>query len=132
MNTERLHALNPVTLAYIGDAVFSLYVRTRVLDTAEYKAHELTARVNACVNASAQSDMLEKILPVLTDEEKDVVRRGRNCHTPSKAKNARLMDYKRATALEALFGWLYLNGNTVRLEELQEMCIQDTLKEKTF
>ena len=64
------------------------------------------------------------LLPILTDEEKDVVRRGRNCHTPSKAKNAGLMDYKRATALEALFGWLYLCGRHERLQELEKRCVE--------
>ena len=70
-----------------------------------------------------QSAMLEAVLPVLSDEEKDVARRARNCHTPAKAKNAGLMDYKRATALEALFGWLYLRGEIARLEELETLCL---------
>lgn len=118
-----MNTLNPVTLAYIGDAVFSLFVRTRVVASADYKANELNHRVNACVKAVAQSAMLEHILPQLTDEEKDVIRRGRNCHTPAKAKNAGLMDYKRATALEALFGWLYLHKEYERLEQLETLCV---------
>lgn len=129
--------MNPVTLAYIGDAVFSLFVRTRMLEKAEYRSRELNAKVNACVKATAQSAMLEAVLPVLSDEEKDVARRARNCHTPAKAKNAGLMDYKRATALEALFGWLYLRGEIARLEELETLCIssvdaKETHKEKLF
>ncbi len=123
MESDKINALNPVTLAYIGDAVFSLFVRTRVLANAEYKSGELNKRVNSFVNAVAQSAMLEKIIPELTDDEKDVVRRGRNCHTPAKAKNTGLMDYKRATALEALFGWLYLTEQTERLNSLQTMCM---------
>ena len=124
MEQEKINALSPVTLAYIGDAVFSLYVRTCVLERAEYKPNEITSKVNFFVKAVSQSVMLEKILPLLTDEEKDVVRRGRNCHTPSKAKNAGLMEYKRATALEALFGWLYLRGETERLEYLEGECLK--------
>lgn len=123
MDAEKVNAMNSVTLAYVGDAVFSLYVRTRVVESADYKSGELNSRVNACVKAVAQSVMLERILPELTDEEKEVVRRGRNAHTPAKAKNAGLMDYKRATALEALFGWLYLKGDTGRLEQLESACV---------
>lgn len=122
MEHEKVNTLNPVTLAYVGDAVFSLYVRTRIVESADYKSSELNKRVNSLVKAVSQSAMLDIILPRLTDEEKDVVRRGRNCHTPAKAKNAGLMDYKRATALEALFGWLYLRGDTVRLEELEDLA----------
>lgn len=127
MNDDRRNALNSVTLAYVGDAVFSLFVRTAAVERAELKAGDLNRAVNGCVKAVAQSAMLEKLLPVLTEAEQDVVRRGRNCHTPAKAKNAGLMDYKRATALEALFGWLYLGGQTERLEELERMCIEGLL-----
>lgn len=124
MEQERINALSPVTLAYIGDAVFSLYVRMRVLECAEYKPNEINAKVNSFVKAVSQAVMLEKISPLLTEEERDVVRRGRNCHTPSKAKNAGLMEYKRATALEALFGWLYLREDIERLEYLENECIK--------
>ena len=127
MEVERINSLSPVTLAYIGDAVFSLYVRNRAVEAAEYRPAELNAKVNACVRATAQSAILERIQPLLTEEEKDVVRRGRNCHTPYKAKNAGLMDYKRATALEALFGWLYLSGNHARLQELQSAGVDGML-----
>ncbi len=120
---EKINSLGSVTLAYIGDAVFSLFVRERVVSCAEFRAGECNARVNALVKAAAQADMLETVLPVLTEDEKDVVRRGRNCHTPAKAKNTSLTAYKRATALEALFGWLYLRGETARLQQLQEMCV---------
>ena len=123
MNNERINELNPVTLAYIGDAVFSLFAREFVLNSAEYKSHELNVKVNSLVKAQSQSQMLENVLNILTEQEKDVVRRGRNCHTPAKAKNAGLMDYKRATALEALIGWLYLGGQTERLNEIMLACV---------
>lgn len=122
MQSDKINALNSVTLAYIGDAVFSLYVRARIVDRADFKSGELNSRVNALVKATAQSAMLEKVSEILTEEEQDVVRRGRNCHTPAKAKNTGLMDYKRATALEALFGWLYLKGDIERLEYLENLC----------
>lgn len=120
---DKVNSLGSVTLAYIGDAVFSLFVRERVVCAAKYRAGECNARVNALVKATAQSAMLDRVLPLLTDEEKDVVRRGRNCHTPAKAKNTALSDYKRATALEALFGWLYLRGEHERLGELEAICV---------
>jgi len=101
-----------------------LYVRTRIALSAQYRTAELNSRVNKYVKATAQSAMLEKISALLTEEEADVVRRGRNCHTPAKAKNTGLMDYKRATALEALFGWLYLKGDTERLERLEALCME--------
>ena len=124
MICENVNAFNSVTLAYIGDAVFSLYVRTRIALSAQYRTGELNTRVNKYVKATAQSAMLEKISALLTEEEADVVRRGRNCHTPAKAKNTGLMDYKRATALEALFGWLYLKGDTERHERLEALCME--------
>ena len=125
MDTKAVGELNPVTLAYIGDAVFSLYVRSRVVHEADYKADEATGKANSCVKATAQSAMLERIMPMLTESEADVVRRGRNCHTPQKAKNAGLMDYKRATALEALLGWLYLRKEYPRLKEICDECVKD-------
>lgn len=125
MDDEKLNNLGSVTLAYIGDAVFSLFVRTRVVQAADYRSGECNARVNALVKATAQSAMLGKLSLHLTEVEQDVVRRGRNCHTPAKAKNTGLMDYKRATALEALFGWLYLKGEHERLEELETLCIEE-------
>lgn len=120
---ERVNSLGSVTLAYIGDAVFSLFVRERVVESAEFRAGECNARVNSFVRATAQAKMLDTILPLLSEEEADVVRRGRNCHTPAKAKNTSLSDYKRATAFEALLGWLYLRGDKARLEELECLCM---------
>ncbi len=127
MEEERINALNSVTLAYVGDAVFSLFVRTAALEKAEPRTNALNRTVNGCVKAAAQSAMLEKISPLLSEREQDVVRRGRNCHTPAKAKNASLADYKRATALEALFGRLYLAGEHARLQELMQACIEGML-----
>lgn len=127
MDADKINSLNPVTLAYIGDAVFSLYVRLHMVEESEYKAAEVNRLVNSYVKATSQSAMLARITPLLTEEEQDVVRRGRNCHTPYKAKNAGLMDYKRATALEALFGWLYLREDFARLTELEEACIKENI-----
>ena len=122
--------MNPVTLAFIGDAVFSLYVRVRIAEEADYKPGVATEIANSCVNAVSQSAMLEKITPILTESEADVVRRGKNSHVPQKAKTAGMMEYKRATALEALLGWLYLRGEHDRLNEICGECVRDFLDKK--
>ena len=117
--------LNPVTRAFIGDAVFSLYVRGRVVEEADYKPKDATEKANLCVSATKQAEMLERIAPVLTEVEAEVVRRGKNSHVPQKAKNAGIMEYKRATALEALLGWLYLRGEYSRLKEICDECVKE-------
>lgn len=123
--------LSPVSLAFLGDAVFSLYVRERLIAESDCKSGELTKRSCAFVKASAQSEMLSFIEEKLTDEEKDVVRRGRNTHTSGKAKNATLSDYRRATAFEALLGHLYLCGEKERLDEIMRECFVYRQKELT-
>lgn len=124
MDKGKRDELNPAVLAYVGDAVFSLYVRARITGVSDAKSGELTRRANRFVRASAQSLMLESIADKLTAQESDVVRRARNCHTASKAKNASLSDYRRATALEALLGWLYIGGENDRLDEIQNLCYE--------
>lgn len=119
---EKINQLNPVVWAFVGDAVFSLYVRAMLANKYDFKSGELTKRTSLYVKATAQSAMLEIVTPFLTATESDIVKRARNCHTGSKAKNAGLMDYKRATALEGLFGWLYLNNQHERLNQLQKIC----------
>lgn len=115
-------AVSPISLAFVGDAVFSLYVRERLTLAHDFRSGELSKLSSMYVNAAAQSKMLLHIMPMLSDEEAAVAKRARNAHTGSKAKNAGIGDYHRATGLEGLFGWLYLSGQTDRLEELQEIC----------
>lgn len=105
------------TLAFVGDAVYSLMVR-------EYLAKKFPERKNlhnmsvADVNCHAQSIAAELLIPVLTEKELAVYKRGRNMNSVSSPKRADVVDYRRATGVEALFGWLYLSGNEKRIKEL--------------
>ena len=110
--------LNPQSLAFVGDAVFSLYIRQRIVLADEVNVnlqHKLTTNY---VKASGQSEIIAKISELLTEEELKIFKRARNYKTNNIAKNAKVVDYKRATGLEALIGYLYLTGNNNRLTEL--------------
>lgn len=115
---ENPKELSPLVLAYIGDAVFELFVRTMVLSLGNAPVNKMHKRSREIVKAKGQSDMYFKISDKLTEEEQSVFRRGRNAKSHTMPKNADLMDYKHATGLEALFGYLYLQGNMERLTEL--------------
>lgn len=123
MDIKRLDSLAPVTLAYVGDAVFTLFVRAALAERYDCKTGRLGGMCSKIVCASTQSALLEAIMPDLTESEADVARRCRNTHTPSKAKNASMGDYKRATALEGVIGYLYLNGQHDRLDKILNMCL---------
>lgn len=110
--------LSALALAYVGDAVFEMLVRTRVLSWGNAPVNILNKKARGIVNAKAQSDMYFRIEDMLTDEEKSVFRRGRNTKSHTVPKNADIMDYRHATGLEAVFGYLYLSGNTERAIEL--------------
>ncbi len=121
MDETRLTNLSPVTLAYIGDAVFTLYVRARLAEEYDFKTDRLGKLCSSYVCASMQSAVLGMCGEELTQEEQDIARRCRNTHTPAKAKNASMSDYKRATALEGVIGYLYLKQERTRLEELLKL-----------
>lgn len=117
--TEREALLiSPIRLAYIGDAVYDLHVRTGLIFKGE-KARTMHLAAVQTVNAAAQAQALLKVTDMLTETECDVVRRGRNAHghhgTPKRVSTA---DYAHATGLEALLGFLYLTGRMTRLEEI--------------
>ena len=106
------------SLAFLGDAVFGLMVRERLVRQANRPAGKLHEESVKLVNARAQADAASRLAAVLTDEELAVYRRGRNSHTSHTPKNQSVTDYHSATGLECLFGFLYLKGQTRRLEEL--------------
>lgn len=112
--------LSPLTLAFVGDSVFDLLVREMLVCQANRSANRLHKLAVERVCASAQSDAVRKLLDggLLTDEEIAVLKRGRNAHTNHLPKNASEQEYHYATALETLFGYLYLAGRTQRLREL--------------
>ena len=108
---------SPLALAYLGDAVYELFVRTYLLKDLNMPVQKLHKTASTMVNAKAQSDLYQKIKDCLTEEETAVYKRGRNTnsHPP---KNADLIDYKSATGVEALIGYLYLKGDSERILEL--------------
>lgn len=113
--------LSPLNLAFVGDTVFDLFVRESLVCQANRPVNKLHKQATQMVKAQAQAAAAEKILPVLTEEELSVFKRGRNAHVNHKAKNASEGDYHYATAVEALFGYLYLSGELDRLRELFEI-----------
>lgn len=123
LDEREARVMNPQVLAFVGDAVYSLYIRQRIVLVSNAKVKDLHASVTKFVNARGQSNFIEKLLPLFTENEMSVFKRGRNYKTLSMAKNASPIEYKRATGLEAVFGYLYLSGNIDRLNELLSMCI---------
>ena len=110
--------LNPVVLAFVGDAVYSLYVRERLVYSGDGKAADFQRAAAKVVSAKGQSEFLNTVLPLFTDEEEEIFRRGRNAKKATKSKNATATEYNRSTGLEAVFGYLYAIGDVARLEEL--------------
>ncbi|MGI5840292.1 MAG: Mini-ribonuclease 3 [bacterium] len=114
-NDRYVSSLPSLTLAYIGDAVFELFIRVMLLRQGSTKVTTLHNATIKRVRAAAQADFLRVIEPLLTEEEKNVVRRGRNAKVVRTPKNADIQTYHYSTALEALIGYLYLLGRTDRL-----------------
>ncbi len=114
----RARQLNPVVLAFVGDAVYTLLIRERLALSSGEKTGALNKRASELVSARGQSDLLERILPLLTEEEAEIYRRGRNAKKPTKSKNASVGEYVRSTGFEAVIGYLYLTGQNKRIEEL--------------
>ena len=118
---EEVNQMSPLTWAYVGDCVYELYIRTKLVDTTKLKPHELHIKSVKYVKAQAQAETLKKLETILTEEEKEIVRRGRNTQTHHIAKNASMQDYMYATAFEALIGYLYLKKQYDRLFEMMKM-----------
>ncbi len=115
--------LSPLVWAYVGDSVYELFIRTKLVNNSNAKPHKLHIESIKYVKAKAQADILNKIENKLTEEEKDIVRRGRNTENHHVAKNSNVADYSKATAFEALIGYLYLSKQDGRLQEILEFCI---------
>lgn len=116
--------LSPLVWAYVGDSVYELFVRTKLTNKSNAKPHKLHIESIKYVKAKAQADILKKIQDKLTEDEKDIVRRGRNTENHHVAKNANVADYSQSTGFEALIGYLYLTKQDERLEEVLNMCIE--------
>lgn len=117
MKTEAAQ-LNPVALAFVGDAVYSEYVRERLALSGCGKVAQLQKTAAHIVSATGQSAFLDKLLPHLNEEELEIFRRGKNAKKATKSKSASSLEYNRSTGFEAVLGYLYLTGNEARIREL--------------
>ena len=120
---EEVDLMSPLTWAYIGDAVYELYVRNKLINETNLKPHKLHIEAIKYVKASAQAKILEKIKDKLTEEEMEIVRRGRNTQNHHLAKNATVQEYMYSTAFEGLIGYLYLTKQDERLKEILDMSM---------
>lgn len=116
---------SPLTLAYIGDSIYDLVIRTIVVKQGNCPANKLHKRASAFVKAPAQAELIEKIMPRLTEEEEQIYKRGRNAKSYSMAKNASMLEYRKATGLEALMGYLYLKNEMSRMIDLIKAGLEE-------
>ena len=119
-----LRDYSPLTLAYIGDGIYELVIRTIMVKRANGPVQRVHKRVSSLVKAAAQAEMSERLLPELSEEETAVLKRGRNAKSYTKAKNATVSEYRKATGLEALFGYLYLKKDMRRIVELVKIGLE--------
>ena len=127
LEEKDLRTYSPLTLAYIGDGVYELVIRTVLVKKGNCPVNQLHRKARSLVKAASQSAMMEFIEPMLTEEEHSVYRRGRNAHSPTMAKHATMADYRRATGFEALMGYLYLKEDFCRIVELVRAGIREDL-----
>ncbi|MCR5826734.1 MAG: ribonuclease III [Oscillospiraceae bacterium] len=118
MPEDQIHAISSIALAHLGDAVYELLVRTWLCVHGKATGRTLHRATVALVCAAKQAELSERLLPLLREEELDVFRRGRNANVHTIPHSADRATYQKATALEALFGWLYLKGEKERINAL--------------
>ena len=115
--------VSPLSLAYIGDAVYEVYIRSYIMRSDNMPVAKLHKAATRYVSARAQAQIVKSIMDDFTAEELSVYKRGRNAHSYTSAKNADIVDYRMATGLEALLGYLHIKKDTARLEEIITKCI---------
>ena len=125
LEDQDIRSYSPLTLAYIGDGVYELIIRTILVKKGNCPVNRLHKKASSLVKAAAQSGIMEVIEEKLTPEELSVYRRGRNAHSPAMAKHATMADYRRATGFEALMGYLYLKEEYERMITLIRMGIRE-------
>lgn len=123
INPNEVNQYSPLVLAYIGDTVYEIFVRTFILAEGNAPVHKLHRKAVHYVKAKAQSDVIHSIMEKLTSEEQDIVRRGRNAKSGTIPKNADVTEYKYATGFESLLGFLYLKREYSRLLEVLKMAV---------
>lgn len=117
------HLMNPIVLAYMGDAVYEVYIRQYVISSGNHKPNQLHKASTGFVSAKAQAKLLEALIPMLTEEETDMVKRGRNAKSGTTAKNADVLEYRHSTAFECLIGYLYYKQSYARLKEILDYAL---------
>ena len=127
LEDQDIRSYSPLTLAYIGDGVYELIIRTILVKKGNCPVNRLHKKASSLVKAAAQSAIIKKIEEELTQEEHDIYRRGRNAHSPTMAKHATMADYRRATGFEALMGYLYLKEDYERMITLVRKGIGEEL-----
>lgn len=127
LKEPKASAYSPLTLAYLGDAVYELVIRTILVEQANAPVNKLHKRSSALVKASAQAQLLQVMEPHLSEEEAAVYRRGRNAKSYTMAKNASMIDYRMATGFEALMGYLFLEREFERILELIRLASKELL-----
>ena len=118
-----VNTMSPLTWAYVGDSMYELFVRMRLVNNTKLKPHGLHVEAIKYVKAKAQADILSKIENELTEKELEIVKRGRNAENHHLPKNATVQEYMYSTGFEALIGYLYLTKQDERLEEILGKCI---------
>ena len=125
LEPEDIRSYSPLTLAYVGDAVYELVIRTMIISKGNAPVNKLHKRSAALVKAPAQAQMMKVIEPLLSEEELHIYKRGRNAKSYTSAKNASVIDYRIATGFEALMGWFYLQERQERLLELIKIGLNE-------
>ena len=127
LTKEDAKRLSPVTLAFLGDAVYALYVRERLVKTSGAKVADFQRASSKILSAHGQSEFLNYLLPIFTEEENEIFHRGRNAKKATKSKHASVGEYNRSTGLEAVIGFLKITGNDERIDELLSVIDEQML-----
>lgn len=123
-SSKPVRLLSPVVLAYVGDAIYEVAVRQYLVSLPNLRPNHLHRTATSLVSAKAQCAILAHLEPLLTEEEQDIARQGRNAKSGTIPKNANVLEYRHATAFECLIGYLYYTGQQARLQELVHLSIQ--------
>lgn len=122
---------SPLTLAYIGDGIYEMIIRTILVDEANRQVHKIHKSASNLVKAGVQAQMIHLIMDRLTEEEQVIYKRGRNAKAVTRAKNASMSEYRTATGFEALMGWLYLTEQSERMMELIQYGLEQFANESS-
>ena len=129
LSEKEVKAMSPIALAYVGDTIFDLYLRSHLVAFTSMLPAKLHATASKYANAGAQAQIMYRIEKSLTEEEHEVFRKGRNAKSHTIPRNAKPYDYRMATAFECLLGYLYLTGQDERLLEVLELAVPNLLED---